>query len=116
MGSWKTLSVLMLGQWNFVGTLIGHYLEDLGGKNCYISVSHLLTCLLYAILKLLQEEGQTHLPYRLPASNLHEPSLDTIIKIQGEPNCLYVSQSVSWLMSLLKLGQYRQIVGKLSQF
>merc|ERR1712112_758157 len=46
---------------------------------------------------------------------LHEPSLDTIIKIQREPNCLYVSQSVSWLTSLLKLGQYRHIVGTLSQ-
>ena len=37
-------------------------------------------------------------------------------KIQGESNCLYVSQYVSWLTSLLKLGQYRQIVRKLSQF
>ena len=36
---------------------------------------------------------------------LHEPSLDKIIKIQEEPNCLYVSQSVNWLTSLLKLGQ-----------
>ena len=31
-------------------------------------------------------------------------------------NFLYVCQSVSWHTSLLKLGQYRQIVGKLSQF
>ena len=65
----------MLGQGNFVGTLIGHYLEDLGGKNCFISVSHLLTCLLYAILKLLQEEGQTPLPYRVTTILLHLPAL-----------------------------------------
>merc|ERR1711954_253739 len=79
MGSWKTLSVLMLGQSNFVGTLIGHYLEDLGRKNCFISVSHLLTCLLYAILKLLQEgkgaPGQTPLLYRVTTIHPHLPPL-----------------------------------------
>jgi len=32
-----------------------------------------------------------------------------IIKIQGEPNFLYVCQSVSWLTYLLKWGQYRNI-------
>merc|ERR1711954_133167 len=79
MGSWKTLSVLMLGQSNFVGTLIGHYLEDLGRKNCFISVSHLLTCLLYAILKLLQEgkgaPGQTPLHYRVTTIHPHLPQI-----------------------------------------
>ena len=35
--------------------------------------------------------------------------LDTIIKIQGESNCLYVCQSVSWLTSLLKLDKCRDI-------
>ena len=35
--------------------------------------------------------------------------MDTIIKIQGEPNFLYVCQSVSWLTSLLKLDKYRDI-------
>merc|ERR1711954_560904 len=75
MGSWKTLSVLILGQWNFVGTLIGHYLEDLGIKNCFISVSLLLICLLCSILKLLQEgkgaPGQTPLHYRVTTINPH---------------------------------------------
>ena len=42
---------------------------------------------------------------------MHEASLDTSIKIQGEPNCLHVSQSVSWLTSLLKLDKYRDISG-----
>ena len=37
--------------------------------------------------------------------------MDIIIKIQGEPNCLYVCQSVSWLTSLLKLDKYRDISG-----
>ena len=40
---------------------------------------------------------------------LHEASLDTFIKIQGEPNCLHVCQSVSWHTSLLKLDIYRNI-------
>ena len=65
----------MLGQWNFVGTLIGHHLEDSGGKHCFISVSQLLTCLLYAKLKLLQEEGQTPLPYRVTTVHPHLPPL-----------------------------------------
>ena len=32
-----------------------------------------------------------------------------MIKIQGEPNFLYVCQSVSWLTSLLKLDKYKDI-------
>ena len=38
-----------------------------------------------------------------------EASLDTIIKIQEEPNFLYVCQSVSWLIFLLKLHKYWDI-------
>ena len=44
--SWKSLSRLMLGPWNVVGAMPGHYLKDLGRKSFYISVSHLLTCVL----------------------------------------------------------------------
>ena len=40
---------------------------------------------------------------------MHEASLDIIIKIQGEPNFLYVCQSVSCLTSLLKLDKYGDI-------
>ena len=32
--------------------------------------------------------------------------MDIIIKIQEEPNCLFVCQSVSWPTSLLKLGRW----------
>ena len=42
---------------------------------------------------------------------MHEASLDTFIKIRGEPNCLHVCQSVSWLTSLLKPGKNRDISG-----
>ena len=37
--------------------------------------------------------------------------MDKIIKIQGESNCLHVSQSVSWFTSLLILDKSRDIVG-----
>ena len=40
---------------------------------------------------------------------MHEASLGIIIKIWGEPNYLYVCQSVSWLTSLLKLDKSRDI-------
>ena len=40
---------------------------------------------------------------------MNEASLDTFIKIRGEPKCLHVSQSFSWLTSLLKLDKYRDI-------
>ena len=66
--------------------MIGHYLEDLGGKNCFISVSHLLTWLLYAILKLLKEgkgaPEQTHLPYRVTTIQPHLPPLQPLFSIK----------------------------------
>ena len=40
---------------------------------------------------------------------MHDTSLDTFIKIWVEPNFLYVCQSVSWLISLLKLYKYMDI-------
>ena len=40
---------------------------------------------------------------------MHEASLDIIIKIKGEPNFLYVCQSVIWLTSLLKFDKYGDI-------
>ena len=40
---------------------------------------------------------------------LQRAPLDTIIRIQAEPNYLYVSQSVGWLTSLLKLDKSRDI-------
>ena len=44
---------------------------------------------------------------------MHEASLDTFNLIWGEPNCLYVCQSVSWLTFLLKLDKYRDISSSL---
>ena len=35
--------------------------------------------------------------------------MDTLRKIQGDPNFFYVCQSVCWLTFLLKLDKYRDI-------
>ena len=40
---------------------------------------------------------------------MHEASLGIFIKMWGEPNYLYVCQSVSWITSLLKLDKSRDI-------
>ena len=66
------------------------------GKNCFISVSHLLTCLLYAILKLFQGEGQTPLPYRVTTIHPHLPPRQLENSLSFDARLMKLCRNIDW--------------------